>query len=47
MWIVIVSYSRTNETFHYESLADAEKKYKKVKESGRVAYLTHLIQSNV
>lgn len=47
MWIVVVKYSRTNEVFVYESLKDAENKYNKVIESGRVAYLASLIQTNL
>jgi hypothetical protein len=47
MWIVVVKYSRTNEVFVYESLGEAEKKYNKVIETGRIAYLASLIQTNL
>ncbi|HGH7181612.1 TPA: hypothetical protein ACJMKL_003832 [Bacillus luti] len=47
MWIVVVKYSRTNEMFVYESLEDAENKYNKVIETGKIAYLTNLIQTNL
>lgn len=47
MWIVVVKYSRTDETFLYESLEEAEIKYKKVMESGRIAYLARVIRTNL
>lgn len=47
MWIVIIKYSRTNEVFQYGSLEEANKKYNEVIESGRLAYLTSVIEANI
>lgn len=46
MWIV-VKYSRTNEVFLYESLEDAKNKYNQVIESGRMAYLASVTETNI
>jgi hypothetical protein len=47
MYLVVVKYSRTNEVFLYESLEEAKNKYNKVIESGKVAYLTSVIEANI
>jgi hypothetical protein len=47
MYLVVVKYSRNNEVFHYESLEEAKNKYNKVVESGRIAYLTNVIEVNI
>ena len=47
MWIVVVKYSVNNEIFLFKTLEEATNKYNKVVESGRVAYLTELIKTNV
>lgn len=47
MWIVVVKYSRNNEVFLYDTLEEAKEKFNRVVESGRVAYLANLIETNL
>ena len=47
MWIVVVKYSRNNEVFIYEALDEAKEKYERVIQSGRIAYLASLIETNL
>lgn len=47
MWIVVVKYSRNNEVFLYDKIEEAKEKYQKVIQSGRVAYLANLMQTNL